>query len=52
LGETKIFLVSRRWPQTLLCRFGQGLRLAPGKAGKKLYRTYELIKEKRTYKKS
>jgi len=52
LGETKIFLISRRWPQKLLYKFGQGLRLAPGKAGQKLYRTYELIKEKHANKKS
>ncbi|NLI14294.1 hypothetical protein [Pelotomaculum propionicicum] len=51
MAETKIFIVSRRWPQTLLCRFGRGLRLAPGKAGQKILRTYELIREKQTYKK-
>lgn len=47
MGETKIIIISRHWPQTLLGRFGQNLKLAPRKAGGKIFRTYESIKERR-----
>lgn len=47
MGETKIIVISRRWPQTLLGRFGQNLKLAPRKAGRKIFRTYESIKERK-----
>lgn len=52
MGETKIILISRRWPQALLQKFQQSLGLAPKKAGHKLFRTYELIKEKRDHKRT
>ncbi|MDD4334058.1 MAG: hypothetical protein PHY77_00415 [Desulfotomaculaceae bacterium] len=36
----KIIIISRRWPQTLLGRFGQNLKLAPRKTGRNIFRTY------------
>ncbi|MFX4262949.1 hypothetical protein ACOBQJ_12200 [Pelotomaculum propionicicum] len=47
MAETKIIVISRRWPQTLLGRFGQNLKLAPRNAGRKIFRTYESIKRKK-----
>ena len=51
MGETRIIVFSRRWPRTLLGRFGQNLKLAPRKAGGRIFRTYESIREKRYNKK-
>ena len=42
MGETKIVLISKRWPAALLQKFQQSLGLVPRKAGHKLLRMHAL----------
>lgn len=46
MGETKIIVISRHLPQTLLGKFRQSLKLVPRNTGKKIIRTYEAIRKK------
>ncbi|MCL6635622.1 MAG: hypothetical protein K6T29_07625 [Peptococcaceae bacterium] len=51
MGETRIIVISRRWPLALWQKLQQGLGLAPGKAGRALWRDGAAGKEKRGKKK-
>jgi len=44
LGETKIILISRRWPQAILQKFQLKLNLLYGKAVNKLFNKNNITK--------
>lgn len=51
MTDTKIIIISRRWPQALWQKIQQSLGMAPKKAGYKIVNTYDLFKGKRDQKK-
>ncbi|MDR9786484.1 MAG: hypothetical protein RJR37_04270 [Peptococcaceae bacterium MAG4] len=46
MGETKIIVLSRHWPKTLLQKFQQVIGLRPKKAGRRFCPFSNLVKKR------